>query len=92
MHVDLQLSWHDLLKRLLFQTSWLAQAVEHMTLNLKVVSSSPTSGAEFTLQKKKDYSFPHLIVMVLVLDHIPLLHMNKWRLRKLNIMSRYIMS
>ena len=33
-------------------SSWLAQLVEHMILDLKVVSACPTSGTELTLKNK----------------------------------------
>jgi len=33
--------------------TWLAQSVKHVTLDLGVVSLSPTLGVEFTLKKKK---------------------------------------
>ena len=33
--------------------AWLAQSTEHMTLNLRVMSSSPTLGVEPTKKKKK---------------------------------------
>ena len=33
--------------------AWLAQSVEHATLDLRVVSSSPTLDMEPTLKKKK---------------------------------------
>ena len=33
--------------------AWLAQSVEHATLDLSVVSSSPKLGAEPTLKEKK---------------------------------------
>lgn len=32
---------------------WLAQSVEHATLGLRIVSSSPMLGMETTLKKKK---------------------------------------
>ena len=35
------------------QSTWLAQLVEHVTLDLRVMSSSLMSGVEFTLKKKK---------------------------------------
>ena len=37
---------------LLVRGAWLAQPVEHVTLNLRVLSSSPTSGVEPTSNKK----------------------------------------
>ena len=33
-------------------SSWLAQSVEHVTLDLEVVSSSPTLGIEITFKKR----------------------------------------
>ena len=41
-------------KSLLCRGTWLAQSVEYVTLDLRVVSSSPTLGLlEITLKKKK---------------------------------------
>ena len=40
-------------RRVAFRGTWLAQSVEFVTLDLGVVSSSPTLGVEFTLKKKK---------------------------------------
>ena len=37
--------------------AWLAQLVEHATLDLRVVSSSPTLGMEPTLPPKKSDNF-----------------------------------
>jgi len=37
--------------------AWLAQSVEHATLDLGVMSSSPTLGTELTLKKKEDTFF-----------------------------------
>ena len=34
---------------------WLAQSVEHVTLDLEVIGLSPTLGVEPTLKKKKKY-------------------------------------
>ena len=34
--------------------TWLAQSVQHVTLDPGVVSSSPTLGIEFTEKKKKN--------------------------------------
>jgi len=33
--------------------TWLAELAEHVTLDLRVMSSSPTLGVELTLGKKK---------------------------------------
>ena len=41
----------DVLKSVL--DAWLAQSVEHVTLALEVVSSSPTLGVEITLKSLK---------------------------------------
>ena len=42
--------------------AWLAQLVEHTTLDLKVVSSSPTLDLRLTLKKKKKVKIAQVLI------------------------------
>ena len=47
LDLSLALSLHGVLDKI-FRDAWLARLIEHVTLDLEVVSSSPTLGIEIT--------------------------------------------
>ena len=52
-------------------STWLAQSVEQMTLDLGVVSSSPTLGIEITLKNREANGTEELLLKsYLILDHL----------------------
>ena len=51
--LDVTSDKNTMIKMRKFGGAWLAQLVEHATLDLRVMSSSPTVHIEFTLKKKK---------------------------------------
>ena len=49
-----------------FTGAQLAQSVEHETLNLRVVGSSPTLGGYFFLSYICMYSYEHMVIAVII--------------------------
>ena len=46
----------EIRKKRVLRGSWLAQSVEHVTLDFRVVSSRPMLGGEITLKEKVSFS------------------------------------
>ena len=48
--------------------AWLAQPIDHVALDIRVVSSSPTLGAKLTLKREREYQLStHLLLQILLL-------------------------